>query len=170
MENINLSSKNSNCEDSINFINVKGKVNKIDISNAYRDALDLDFSTVKVNNIKINKAGNDCLDVSFGVYEIDKINLSECKDKGISIGEKSIFKSNNTNIYYSETGVASKDSSIANFDRIYLDKSKTCFAAYNKKQEFNGGIIKSNFFQCKNYENKLTKDSYSKIMIENNVF
>lgn len=170
VENINLSSKNSNCEDSINFINVKGKVNKIDISNAYRDALDLDFSTVKVNNIKINKAGNDCLDVSFGVYEIDKINLSECKDKGISIGEKSIFKSNNTNIYYSETGVASKDSSIANFDRIYLDKSKTCFAAYNKKQEFNGGIIKSNFFQCKNYENKLTKDSYSKIMIENNVF
>ena len=43
VENINLSSKNSNCEDSINFINVKGKVNKINISNAYRDALDLDF-------------------------------------------------------------------------------------------------------------------------------
>ena len=80
------------------------------------------------------------------------------------------YLSNNTNIYYSETGVASKDSSIANFDRIYLDKSKTCFAAYNKKQEFNGGIINSNFFQCKNYENKLTKDSYSKIIIENNVF
>ena len=71
------------------------------------------------------------------------------KIRGYLLEKKSIFKSNNTNIYYSETGVASKDSSIANFDRIYLDKSKTCFAAYNKKQEFNGGIINSNFFNVR---------------------
>ena len=170
VENINLTSKNSNCEDSINFINVKGKVNNIEISNAYRDALDLDFSEIEINDIAINKAGNDCLDVSFGIYAIDTINLNECNDKGISVGEKSIFKSNNTNINNSEIGVASKDSSIANFDKIYLDNSNTCFAAYNKKQEFSGGIIKSSFFQCNNFKKKLTKDSYSKIIIENNVF
>ena len=170
VENINLTSTNSNCEDSINFINVKGNINNIEISNAYRDALDLDFSQVEINDITINKAGNDCLDVSFGIYTINTITLNRCNDKGISVGEKSIFKSNTTNIDNAETGVASKDSSVANFDRIYLDNSKTCLAAYNKKQEFNGGIINSNFFQCKNYEKKLTKDSYSKIMIENNVF
>ena len=170
VENINLTSKNSNCEDSINFINVKGKVNNIEISDAYRDALDLDFSSIEVNNIYIDKAGNDCLDVSFGVYEINEITLSECKDKGISVGEKSIFKSNITNINHAETGVASKDSSVANFNKIYLDNLNTCFAAYNKKQEFNGGVIKSSFFQCSNFEKKLTTDTYSEIIIENNVF
>ena len=170
VENISFNSQNSNCEDSINFINVKGSINEINIKNAYLDALDLDFSDTYINTININNAGNDCLDVSFGNYIFNNLNVSECNDKGISVGEKSFLDSKITNISDSKIGVASKDSSAANFDKIYLKNLDTCFSAYNKKQEFNGAVIKTNFFQCNNYNTKFKKDSSSKIIIENNVF
>lgn len=170
VENINLSSSNSNCEDSINLVNVEGKISEIQITNSYLDALDLDFSKIDIDKISINKAGNDCLDVSFGIYKVENINLNNCGDKGISVGEKSNFVNNLTNINYSIVGVASKDSSIASFNRLYLNNAKTCLAAYNKKQEFNGGLIKSNFLKCDKFENKFSIDSNSRITIENNVF
>lgn len=168
LENINLNSKNSNCEDSINFINVKGKIKNIDIKDSYLDALDMDFSQIEIDSININNAGNDCLDVSFGNYNFNSIVLAKCSDKGISVGERSIVNIENTKINNAKIGVASKDSSVANFKEIYLKNLDTCFAAYNKKQEFNGGTINVNNFQCNNFITKLKKDSNSKIIIKNN--
>ncbi len=170
VDNINLSSNNSNCEDSINFINVKGKINKINIKNSYLDALDLDFSELEINQINVNNAGNDCLDVSFGIYKFNDLDLFECNDKGISIGEKSKVNTQKAKIENVNIGIASKDSSIANFNKIYLNNLDTCLMAYNKKQEFNGGTINSNFLQCNNFITKLKKDNNSKIIINKDVF
>ena len=46
--------------------------------------------------------------------------------------------------------------------------TKTCVAAYNKKQEFNGGFIEINKMSCENYQKKISIDSKSKIQ-ENNL-
>ena len=48
------------CEDTVNFIRSSGTINKITISNAFRDAIDADFSELEFNEIDINNANNDC--------------------------------------------------------------------------------------------------------------
>ena len=42
-----------------------------------------------------------------------------------------------------------------------------CFSAYNKKQEFYGGFLEIKNINCKSYNEKVTADAYSKIIIEN---
>ena len=60
-------------------------------------------------------------------------------------------------------GIASKDSSIVKINDAYLKNLKTCVAAYNKKQEFNGGFIQMKNMNCENYHRKTDIDAYSKI-------
>ena len=96
------------------------------------------------------------------------LKLSKCTDKGISVGEKSTVNIENTQIDNAKIGVASKDSSVTNLNEIYLKNLDTCFAAYNKKQEFAGGIININNFQCSNFITKFKTDSKSEIIIKNN--
>ena len=70
----------------------------ININNSKYDALDIDFSKIKVDNTIINNAKNDCIDLSSGNYEFNIINISNCEDKGISVGEKSLAKFNSVKI------------------------------------------------------------------------
>ena len=70
---VNLSSKNSFCEDSINFIRVKGDLETVTILDSISDALDIDFSHININQVKIENAKNDCLDLSYGNYLVNKI-------------------------------------------------------------------------------------------------
>ena len=73
VNNISIFSEKSSCEDSINFIRVKGGIKIIDISDSESDGLDLDFSDLKIDWININSAKNDCIDLSHGNYSIDKV-------------------------------------------------------------------------------------------------
>ena len=66
LKNINISASNSNCEDTINFINSKGSIDTVLIRNSFSDALDVDFSELKINEIQISNALNDCADFSYG--------------------------------------------------------------------------------------------------------
>ena len=70
INNLDIKSNNSNCEDSINFINVNGKIDSLTAINSFSDALDVDFSKLKFNNINIKSARNDCADFSSGDYEL----------------------------------------------------------------------------------------------------
>jgi hypothetical protein len=146
--NINLNSKNSHCEDSINFIRVNGTVNNINITNSYLDALDIDFSTVELNSVIIKSAGNDCLDLSNGKYKISDINIENCGDKGISIGEKSETEIQNVLVNHSNIAIAAKDSSIVKINKSQIFNSAVCFSAYRKKQEFSGAKIEINDTNC----------------------
>ena len=64
LDQVSFDIENVACEDSLNIINSKGKINSIRISNAYQDALDLDFSNISIKDVIINKSGNDCIDLS----------------------------------------------------------------------------------------------------------
>ena len=167
-ENTNLNAKNFMCEDAINILNSKGKINKIQIESSLFDALDIDFSDVSIQDIIIRNAKNDCLDFSSGFYNIKNINLSNCLDKGISAGEKSIVKIENANITYSDIAVASKDSSDTKIGTLFVDSSNVCLSAYRKKQEFSGSKLNVNSLKCSNYLKKLEIDNFSKIRIEKN--
>ena len=163
IENIDLKASNSTCEDTINFINTTGLINNIKIDNSLSDALDVDFSKIKINNVNIDSANNDCVDFSYGHYEINKLNLSNCGDKALSVGEKSKLFLNSINTNSALIGVASKDSSIVELDKVNFNQVGICLSAYKKKQEFNGGIIKVNKMKCNYLTNKTTFDKYSLI-------
>ncbi len=161
-----VTSKNANCEDALNFVNSKGNIDSIIIDNAFSDAVDFDFSNLKIDKIIINKAGNDCLDLSSGKYHVNEVELSNCGDKGISVGEKTYFTNNLAFIENSNVAVASKDSS-----EVYLNIVKpvnckiACFAAYRKKQEYNGAFLE---VKQSIYENnvKIFKDKFSEIILK----
>ena len=166
-ENVNLKSQDSNCEDSLNLVNVNGKINNIVISNSYSDALDIDFSNINIKNIVIKNSKNDCVDVSAGIYNFEFLDLDSCGDKGLSVGEKSKINIKNINVNNSELGIASKDGSIANIFNVNIQNVDTCLGSYNKKKEFSGGYIKINAFNCINFIKENILDSQSRILLEN---
>ena len=151
------------------FCGSKGSINKIDIKNSYFDGLDIDFSSISIENVIIEKSNNDCIDLSSGNYDIEKIKINSCGDKGISIGEKASFYSNDVKITSTNFGVASKDSSISKFNNLLIENSHTCLCAYRKKQEFSGGVLEVNNLNCKNYIYKNEFDKKSKIKVHNEI-
>lgn len=154
LNNIYLNLSGGLLEDSLNFVRTKGTINKVSIKNSYQDALDADFSDLYFKNIDIKNSGNDCIDFSSGKYVIEKINLRGCKDKAISVGEKSnvkILKGGNIN--NSNIGFAVKDSSLLNVSNISLSDTLSCFNVYRKKQEFNGSYLILNNVECPSRKN-----------------
>lgn len=164
-ENTNLEASNNYCEDAINIIASKGKLKKIEIKNSLFDALDIDFSDIKIETLHIEKAKNDCVDFSHGKYYIASINAFECGDKAISVGENSLLNIDNLKINHSNFGVAAKDSSISKIQNSMIDNTNICLAAYNKKQEFNGGYLEINNNNCINYKNYKMVDQLSRVVI-----
>ena len=141
IENVSVTSKNSPCEDSINFIKTKGLLKNINIVDSSSDGLDLDFSNLSIENINVSNSKNDCLDFSFGKYEVKNAFLDGCGDKAISSGEKSKLVLNEIKVNKSTIGIAAKDSSNVEVNNLQIFDSTLCFAAYRKKQEFSGGNI-----------------------------
>ncbi len=162
---VSLSSSNMICEDSINIKNSSGNLKEIDINNSFYDALDLDFSNIFVKNLKVNNAKNDCADFSFGKYKIEQADLKNCGDKGFSVGERSKFSLNYGNIFFTKIGIASKDDAITNVNRVNIESTNVCFAAYNKKKEFRGSKINVKDFDCTQYATLKQLDSLSEINI-----
>jgi hypothetical protein len=123
----------------------------------------MDFSNISIDDLIITNSGNDCVDLSFGSYQFNNVEINFCGDKGISVGERSKLFSNLSFIKNTDIGIAVKDSSIAKLKNANFDNVKTCFAAYKKKQEFNGGKIKVKKIECLNYEKKTDIDIFSEI-------
>ena len=164
VENIVIDSKNTNCEDAINFINTTGQIKKITIENSFSDGLDVDFSNLHIDKIFINSSKNDCVDFSAGEYKLDLLILNNCGDKALSAGESSTIYIKYIEGKNSQIGIASKDSSTVFLNNLNFNNVKSCLSAYNKKQEFNGGIIKfENEIICNNFVNKFEIDKFSEI-------
>ena len=142
VENLNLNFRNSNCEDAINFVRVKGKIESMYIENSAFDGMDADFSDIIFENVNVNQSLNDCLDFSYGTYKIVNASIKFCGDKAISAGETSEVSIDKVNIVNSNSGVASKDFAKVNISNSKISNTKYCFQAYNKKPEFSEWIHK----------------------------
>ena len=169
MTNLKINVKNAKCEDAINIVNSKGKISSINITDSAFDGLDMDFSEIEINNLFVENSGNDCADFSLGTYNVITANLINCGDKGISVGEKSNATIKKLEVSTSEIGVASKDGSKVLINDSLISNTNFCLSAYNKKNEFDGGIINVNNFVCKNSNNSTDIDNYSKIIIKENI-
>ena len=111
--------------------------------------------------MSINNAKNDCVDFSYGEYSLLDSNIKNCGDKGVSIGEGSKVIINKAFMENINIGIASKDSSKTIVEDIELKNLNTCFAVYNKKQEFNGSFLQIKNSKCENYQRKTKINSGS---------
>ena len=165
LNNVKIDIDNAMCNDAVNFINSYGKIKKLNVKDAKTDAIDFDFSNLNIENIIVTGAFNDCVDMSYGNYNIDNLKLTQCGDKAISVGESSIFKGENVQIQNSKVGIATKDSSLSNVNKVEIFNTSLCAAAYRKKQEFYGAKININKFKCD--KNEIYYQDGSKIKIIN---
>jgi hypothetical protein len=146
--NTYISVDNGKCEDSLNIINSRGFIKNISINDAYSDALDIDFSDIQIEIAQVNFAGNDCIDVSNGMYNITLVKVSNCIDKGLSVGEKSNMKINNLIVKNSSVGFSNKDLSNLLIKNSTLENLNICYEINQKKQEFGGGKAIINSLKC----------------------
>ena len=84
--------------------------------------------------------------------------LELCKDKAISVGEKSFFQINNVNINDAAIGISAKDFSTVILNNGKIKNAKVCVEAAQKKQEFGGGLARLNKIIC---EGEYLIDNYS---------
>lgn len=143
-----IHAKNGACEDTVNIVNSIGSLNMIKISNSVSDALDIDFSELDIKLVEITQAGNDCVDLSAGIYSVNQMNLTDCADKGVSIGEKSLFNAHSISIDGSLIGVSSKDLSETVINETNFRETTVCYQAMQKKQEFGGAMLKVSLSDC----------------------
>ena len=148
LENITVFSKDSLCEDAVNFINTSGKLKNLEIENSHFDSVDIDFSDLNVDQIDILNSGNDCFDISFSTLNISKVNVNNCTDKGISIGEKSDVVIDSLYSNKSKIVVAVKDSSKVKINNFKGVDSNLCVAMYRKKQEFGPSFLNVTNYNC----------------------
>jgi hypothetical protein len=162
--NSSIEAFNTKCEDAVNIINSNGNINSVKLSNTESDGLDIDFSKITLLKLDVKNSGNDCIDISSGIYKFNEIIANNCTDKGFSIGESSKVSLKKVNIMNSSIGIAVKDSSKIKLDNFYGKALGVCISAYNKKQEFRGGEILIEKYECVN-QNKNIEDEFSRITI-----
>ena len=167
LQNVIINASNFNCEDSVNIIRSKGSIKYLNVVNSNSDGVDMDFSSIMIDQLFIDNSLNDCADFSFGNYLINNAKLQNCGDKGISVGEKSVFEIKKLDVKDSFSGLTSKDSSLSKIDEARIKNVNNCVAAYKKKQEFGYSNIFIKNFNCNNYVKKLSVDKRSTIEIIN---
>tara|TARA_B100000780_G_C21121373_1_gene454281 strand:+ start:810 stop:2990 length:2181 start_codon:yes stop_codon:yes gene_type:complete len=161
IDNTQLEVSDGRCEDSLNFIRVRGAGIRVLITDAFADAIDADFSELNISYLDVTNAGNDCFDVSGGVYSVTSASLKSCNDKAISIGEMSSFEGENIRINGAGIGVSSKDSSQVRIKLLDAKETSSCGEAKRKKQEFGGGVLMIKETSC---SGSFSNDVYSFII------
>ena len=143
-----LNLENGGCEDSLNIVSSSGNIDEIYVINSAADAVDIDFSNLDIVNSVVEGAGNDCFDVSWGSYRLKRLEVSDCLDKGLSVGENSQFNLNFFSANMVSTGVSSKDFSHVIITKASISNVQTCYEALQKKMEFGGANITINALDC----------------------
>ena len=133
---------NAKCEDAINIINSKFKLDNLQIINSISDGLDSDFSDGSINNSFFKNIGGDAIDTSGSKVSIIGSEIYGAKDKGLSAGENSEIYVENFKIDSSKFGLVSKDLSKVSGKKIKITNSiEYDVMAFEKKMHFGPGFI-----------------------------
>ncbi len=131
----------NHCEDALNVIRSRYKMDDCFFSDTEFDGFDNDFCKGEINNTTFRNIGNDAMDFSGSIVTVSNCKALGCGDKGISTGEESDVTVLSAVIENANIGVASKDLSTLFIRNIALKNCVQGFAAYQKKPEFGGAHI-----------------------------
>jgi hypothetical protein len=123
----------------------------------------LDFSKITIDELLVSNTGNDCLDLSAGRYLVNQVTLSNCGDKGVSIGEMANVEFDSLNIDTAVLGLAVKDWSTFASESAIISNTQTCISVYRKKQEFGRAVINIGQLDCSG--SPIETQDYSKLSV-----
>lgn len=132
----------SHCEDALNLIRCIFTMESCRVAQTSGDGFDADFCTGTILSSQFMHTTNDGLDMSGSKITVNACTFHHNGDKGVSVGEESSASLNDIFIYESVTGIASKDLSRAEANRITMNAVKTGFALYQKKPEYGPAQMK----------------------------
>lgn len=140
---------------------------KLDLHNAYRDAIDIDISSnINVKDLKIINSGNDGIDLMESEVKVEKCFIDNSGDKGISVGEGSKLNLNICEIRNGKFGIASKDASTAIIKKTSFIDNKFQLSTYKKNWRYNDSgkiYLENSLFSSK--KNKLIDDNFGEIKV-----
>ena len=132
----NCTFKNNSCEDAINLVQSNFTFSNSIIENTFSDGLDSDFSRGIISHSIFKNTGNDCIDLSGSNVEISYCEIVNSGDKGVSGGENSVVKIENTKINKAKIAIASKDLSTVALSSVVVENVDYKLVAFQKKPEF----------------------------------
>ncbi len=127
---------NQYCDDALNIVRSDFLVDDCVFENTFADAFDSDYCTGIVRNTRFIKTGNDAIDFSGSNVLIEKCTMTDINDKAISGGEHSNLDVRECSVNGAIIGIASKDLSIINVDRMEINKAVYGFVSFVKKPEY----------------------------------
>ena len=153
-------------EDAINIFRSNFTINNNSFKNIASDAIDIDFSNGKINFVNFINVKNDGIDFSGSKVNVFESNFDNINDKIISAGENSIINVTKINAKNSHAGIVSKDGSIVYSKDVNFDGVLIPFAAYQKKREYNYGLLKVKNYNISNFFTRGIKDKGSSITVD----
>lgn len=138
------------CEDGLNIVRSNFELENCTIKDTKSDGFDADFCTGTFTNSSFINTGNDCIDFSGSEVAISGIQITNSGDKGISAGEKSRLTVKNIEIDGAITGIASKDGSLVDGDKISVRNAKIGVAIFRKKLVYDHASINLEHVEYKN--------------------
>ncbi len=165
----NFQMKNIYSEDAINIISSSFSLENGIFDTISSDAIDVDYGNGNINKLKLNNVLNDAIDFSESYTNVSNIYFENIGDKAISVGENSTVDINNLNILKSYLGIASKDGSKVNAQKIKISNVTIPFASYKKKNEYKIPELKVKEIIYNGYKKLYLKDKISRLEIDNEI-
>lgn len=131
---------NSTSDDGLNIKNAYVEITGSNFSGNNFDQVDLDYckgfvsNNNFVNNVDESLIGGDGLDLSGSDLLVEENVFTNFRDKGISIGEKTLVTIKNNIISENINGIAVKDGSIAHIHHNNFNNNSIDISAYIKKK------------------------------------
>jgi len=149
------------CEDALNLVQSNFTFSNASVQNTYSDGLDSDFCSGTILTSTFKNTGNDCIDLSGSIIDIKGCTITNSGDKGISGGENSLVKVDDTKINKAKTAIASKDLSTVIVNSVILQNVDYGFVAFQKKPEFGPAkiIVTNTIRGVINYKNLIDSGS-----------
>ena len=163
----NVDFENIFSEDAINIIRSNFKINNSKFRNIFSDAIDSDFSNGEIESVSFKNITNDAMDFSGSIVEIYDSNFENVADKLVSGGEESNIIISKTKAVNSRSGIISKDGSKIYSNNIFFHNVQIPFAAYQKKSQYDHGLLVVNDFKVDNFLVQYVKDDKSQIILNN---
>ena len=149
MENCTFAN-NFNCDDALNIVRSNFMIENCQFENTFADAFDSDFCTGKVTNCIFENIGNDAIDFSGSDVKITNCQMINITDKAISGGENSTLFVSDCEINKANIGVAAKDLSTVELNKIIISNTVYGLVAFKKKPEYGSAKIIIDNLKMKN--------------------
>lgn len=134
-------------DDALNLIRSPFVIRQSRFTDALADALDIDFSNGEITDTTFTRIGvadrnGDAIDLSGSNVTLRNVSASHVQDKGISVGEASQVNAGDINIRRADIGIAVKDASFFEGERLRITQSRIGIGGYVKKSTFGPSRIR----------------------------